>query len=461
METNINKLISVWRGDNTPPTDYHLWEKSDGSILTKIENQWKQLTSPVDKETLDDLSKDVSKLKKLQIVEISPTSSNVLTSYQLKANDDTYGTTINIPKDKSLKDVKLGYSDATVDTSTGEINIGTVIPEGPQYLIYSMAINDGTYTMIKINLSQFLTDKEYTDGLELNNNKLKVKVDPTSEEYLSVSADGVKILGLNSKFSDLNSKISSLEIKTYPEDLLKVDDTWTKEEIENLFLQDGVVRFPEMGDYINFEEDICIVTNSYHETYPEGFLISIEYRNYVEDLIKLQFIYVYNDIVHVDKISKSSITNIPYRIYVNGGKVVGRDSDIIYFLDDVTGTREDNLTQIFADIRYTIEKLEYTRLVLLSNLVTTYSNEDTGVGYVHLSGIANDIEGIEGLSLVEIIFKVDFSKKTLLDNGTYKVRSLQIKDYIGDGLKLSDSGKIVLDIPEGYDLMLCRQDRYA
>jgi hypothetical protein len=28
---SINKNISVWRGDDTPPTDYHIWIKSDGT----------------------------------------------------------------------------------------------------------------------------------------------------------------------------------------------------------------------------------------------------------------------------------------------------------------------------------------------------------------------------------------------------------------------------------------------
>ena len=36
----LNKNISVWRGNNTPPTDYHLWEKEDGSLHTKINKEW-------------------------------------------------------------------------------------------------------------------------------------------------------------------------------------------------------------------------------------------------------------------------------------------------------------------------------------------------------------------------------------------------------------------------------------
>ena len=40
----INKNISVWRGDQTPPTQYHIWLNSEGKLLAKIEDEWKQIS---------------------------------------------------------------------------------------------------------------------------------------------------------------------------------------------------------------------------------------------------------------------------------------------------------------------------------------------------------------------------------------------------------------------------------
>lgn len=37
---SINKNISVWRGDDTPPTDYHIWIKSDGTQQIKINGSY-------------------------------------------------------------------------------------------------------------------------------------------------------------------------------------------------------------------------------------------------------------------------------------------------------------------------------------------------------------------------------------------------------------------------------------
>lgn len=206
METNLNKNISVWRGNNAPPTDYHLWEKTDGSIYTKIDDSWLQLTSPTDKNTLDTIKKIVDKLNNLQIQEVTASNNNILKSYQLKADDESFGVVIDIPKDKSLKDVKLGYENASVNSETGEINIGTPseIETDAQYMIYSMAVADGTFAMVKVNLSNFISEKEYSDGLEVDGSKLKVKKDPSSETYLSISPNGVKISGIDSKLANIN-----------------------------------------------------------------------------------------------------------------------------------------------------------------------------------------------------------------------------------------------------------------
>ena len=206
---NINKNIAIWRGDNLPPTDFHLWEKADGSIHTKIGDHWQYLISPDDKANLDEV---ISTVDNLEIEELPSSKSEVLRSYRLKSGDKVYGTTIDIPKEEFLKDVQLGYANATVDSITGTINIGTPssTETSPQYMIYSMSIADGTYKMVKVDLSLFITEKEYSDGLELNGTKLKVKRDNSSESYLTVSSNGVKVSGLDSKFADINSTTTSL-----------------------------------------------------------------------------------------------------------------------------------------------------------------------------------------------------------------------------------------------------------
>ena len=209
----INKNISIWRGTQTPPTNYHLWEKEDGGLYVYLDEKWQHLVTPTDKTILDEHQQQLDKIKNLSLTEIDPTDTNTYKSYQLKSDDNIFGTTINIPKDKFIKQVTLGYSNATIDTSTGNINIGTGLAK--QYLLFSITLDTGNYELISINLSEFITEKDYSDGLEVVDNKLKVKIDPTSEDYLKVSNNGIKVEGINVNFDIINNKLKSINDVLY------------------------------------------------------------------------------------------------------------------------------------------------------------------------------------------------------------------------------------------------------
>lgn len=196
----INKNISIWRGSATPPTNYHLWEKEDGGLYVYLDEKWQHLVTPTDKTILDKHQQQLDKIKNLALTEIDPIDTNTYKSYQLKSDDNIFGTTINIPKDRFIKQVTLGYDNATIDESTGIITIGTGLSK--EYLLFSVALESGSYELVSINLTNFLTEKDYSDGLEVIDNKLKVKVDPSSEEYLKVSNNGIKVEGIDTKVSD-------------------------------------------------------------------------------------------------------------------------------------------------------------------------------------------------------------------------------------------------------------------
>lgn len=209
----INKNVSIWRGTQTPPTNYHLWEKQDGSIYVYIDEQWQYLVAPGDKTTLDENKELLDKLKQLTITEVDPSNTNTLKSYQLKSGEDIYGATIDIPKDKFIKQVTLGYGNASINNETGEINIGTGLQK--EFLLFSIALESGGYELISINLSEFITEKDYSDGLEVVDNKLKVKKDTESEQYLDITSKGIKVSGIDSQFNTINTKLSDINTVLY------------------------------------------------------------------------------------------------------------------------------------------------------------------------------------------------------------------------------------------------------
>ena len=200
----MNKNISVWRGEKTPPTKYHLWQKND-TIYVNIEDEWQSLASVQSIIQLEEVITNLNRIKDIELVEVNASNNNILKSYRLKSGDNYFGTTIDIPKDRAIKDIKLGYQNASVNSETGEITIGT--GTNPQYMIYSIALEDGSYKMINIDLSQFITEKEYKDGLELVDNSLQVKIDKNSDPQLTVSSNGIKLEGVQDKFNSLDTDI--------------------------------------------------------------------------------------------------------------------------------------------------------------------------------------------------------------------------------------------------------------
>lgn len=208
----MNKNISVWRGEKTPPTKYHLWQKDD-TIYVNIEDEWQPLASIKSIQQLEEVITNLNRIKDIELVEVNASNNNILKSYKLKSGDNYFGTTIDIPKDRAIKDIKLGYQNASVNSETGEITIGT--GTNPQYMIYSIALEDGSYKMISIDLSQFITEKEYKDGLELVDNALQVKIDKNSDPQLTISSNGLKLEGVQSKFNSLDTDIESINTILY------------------------------------------------------------------------------------------------------------------------------------------------------------------------------------------------------------------------------------------------------
>lgn len=168
-------------------------------------------------------------LKKVESI----TDNTLASQYQLVGkNNKVLGTTIDIPKDRLLKDAKLGYANASVNESTGEITIGSAgaseIEGQPQYLVLSMSIADGTYTKVVVNLSQFLTEKEFKDGLVLEGNVVKGNV-KTDDKFLGVDENGFFTKGIEDA---IDRKIANLD---------KTDTAVAKKFVTSVSETDGLI----------------------------------------------------------------------------------------------------------------------------------------------------------------------------------------------------------------------------
>lgn len=134
-----------------------------------------------------------AKVGSIIITKVTPHDSTTAVSYQLQVNGEAKGVTIDIAKDQSIKDIEVLDMNATLNED-GTIQSGN--PVGSTALCISYILSNGTYKLAKLDYSKFLEETEFADGLEVNDHKVYVKIDPLSENFLSVSSTGVKITGV-------------------------------------------------------------------------------------------------------------------------------------------------------------------------------------------------------------------------------------------------------------------------
>ena len=132
-------------------------------------------------------------LGSITIAKVTPNDTTTAASYQLQVNGEAKGVTIDIAKDQSIKDINVLDMNATLKAD-GTIRAGN--PVGSTALCISYILADGTYKLAKLDYSKFLEETEFANGLDVKDHKVHVKVDPSSESFLSVSSAGVKITGV-------------------------------------------------------------------------------------------------------------------------------------------------------------------------------------------------------------------------------------------------------------------------
>lgn len=159
------------------------------NILARTEQLYDDIQAKFQEEINNENKDNIDSLLSLQIVEINPTNGNTLKSYQLQSSDgNKKGVVIDIPKDQTIKDVKISTLDATLNQD-GTIKDGS----GTTALCISYILSDGTFKLVTIDYQKFLEETEFQDGFEIKDHKVYLKIDESSKDYLILSSNGIKI----------------------------------------------------------------------------------------------------------------------------------------------------------------------------------------------------------------------------------------------------------------------------
>ena len=226
----------------------------DGKIASEVTSR-QETDRKIEQEITDRTNADstingridtLSESNKLNVVDVekvtSGLSQTIRESYKFKKADGTYiPQTVDIYKDSSLINVVLKEID------------------NKKYLVFTYVLEDGTQKDIEVDVEELLIESEFSDGLSASSDgdvvRVKVKIDPSSDNYLSVSSDGVKISGIASAFGDINTSINSLRTDVG----LKADKTYVDNElakkatVESLNTLSSLVSTKASTEYVDGE----------------------------------------------------------------------------------------------------------------------------------------------------------------------------------------------------------------
>ena len=141
--------------------------------------------------------------------ELGVLGANVKEAYKLlDSKGGQLGEWIKIYKDSALKEVYLGHvDDRLADDSSPVVTSGT----GETALCFIYYTVDGKYQLVAVNVESFLQESEFKDGLLVDNHKVKVKIDSTSESFLTVGEQGVKLSGVQGAIDAEKDRAKSAE----------------------------------------------------------------------------------------------------------------------------------------------------------------------------------------------------------------------------------------------------------
>lgn len=206
-DTKIRESITSETEDRTNAinTEKTARETADNEIKGLVSDEESKRTEEDNKireEILTVSSKidDLTETNKSNVVNVVKVSDNLPATirerYKFVKSDNTeLEQTIDIYKDSSLMNVELQEVD------------------NKKCLVFTYILEDGTEKKITLDVEQLLIESEFQDGLsgvsEDGVIRVKVKIDDSSEEYLTVSKNGVKLSGINAKFNEINKKIET------------------------------------------------------------------------------------------------------------------------------------------------------------------------------------------------------------------------------------------------------------
>ena len=153
-------------------------------------------------------------------------------------------------KNKDGKDV------ATIDVSEF-VNSGQVI-EKAWYKDGKIYIKFTNGDLLTIDVKELIDENEFKDGLQVVDGIVSVLIDPSSEKWISVSENGVKVTGIQEEIDRLDEKVSD------EEDRAREAESLLSDRIDSI-TSGSTVELDELIEKLGYKDNDTLITNNEHE----------------------------------------------------------------------------------------------------------------------------------------------------------------------------------------------------
>lgn len=231
LDVNVDDSTIVKSGNklavgNVPAAQVTVDNTDAGITSTNAQAAFKELKADIDK--VDSAAKSYKIIKETKETPNVTLEANVLEQYKLQQTVNGVasieGETIKIYKDSSLKSVEL------VD----------------QQLVFTYILENGSEKTVSVDVSTFLAESEFADGLQVTNHVVSVKIDPASEKFLTVGKDGVKLAGVQNAINTaVSTAVEGLDVTDTAEEgkyVSKVSETDGKIAVVRANVSDAVLN---------------------------------------------------------------------------------------------------------------------------------------------------------------------------------------------------------------------------
>ena len=393
----------------------------DGKIASEVayrEETDRKLEQEITNRTSADSAINVridtlSESNKLNVVDVekvtSGLSQTIRESYKFKKADGTYiPQTVDIYKDSSLINVVLK-----------EIN-------NKKYLVFTYVLEDGTQKDIEVDVEELLIESEFSDGLSASSDgdvvRVKVKIDPSSDNYLSVSSDGVKISGIASAFDGVNTSINNLRVNVDSELALKATKEYVDSELDK---KATVESLNTLSGLVSTKAD---------KVYVDGELANKAVKSEVDSALELKA--DATDLTSEATTREQEDTNLSNRIRAEAEQ---REKDDNALGDRVTAIENDRSVLVHTinpiDGSVTINNADVSN-PKVGVKISTHTKDTT-----HINNIKLDTDGI--FSVADLDYDEDRNVLTFVNNDKTlpihlkSISSIESINYNTDSKKLS------------------------